>query len=235
MATRALVLVHDPADGRRDRIPGALIPALAARDIVHDVTSFVDGRDPAPVLGGYDLVVVMGSHEAADDDRVPWLAPELAFVTAALDRGCPVLGICFGGQLLARALHGTVTRAARPERGFTTVESDDPELVRPGPWMQLHADSFTPPPGAREIARNASGAQAFLAGKALGLQFHPEITVDSFESWIERWAATGNLPHNGAGGLDVDALRSDVARHESDSVRACDHLVGTFCSRYLGS
>jgi GMP synthase-like glutamine amidotransferase len=233
MATRALVLVHDPDEGRRDRLPGALLPALAARDIKHEVSCFVGGREPEPDLDLVDLVVVLGSHESVNDRRVSWLAAEIAFVTSAVARGLPVLGICFGGQLLARSLNGIVSRADRPETGFTTVESADPELVPPGPWMQLHSDSFTTPPSAAEIARNASGVQAFVAGKVLGVQFHPETTLDSFDSWIDRWTATGDLPEDAAGRLDVEALRSDVARNEQHTVRLCDQLVGTFCARNL--
>ncbi|HZE33187.1 MAG TPA: type 1 glutamine amidotransferase [Actinoallomurus sp.] len=234
MTTRALVLVHDPAKERRDRVPGALTPALATRGIGHDVASLVDGHEPEPDLAVYDLVVVLGSQESAYDRGVPWLARELAFVTSAVERGLPILGICFGGQLLARSLNGTVTRAARPELGFTTVESDDPDLVPRGPWMQFHADSFTPPPVATEIARNAVGSQAFVAGKVLGVQFHPEITLDGFDSWTERWAASGESPGHGEAGLDIDALRREVADNERHSVRGCDRLIGTFCARYLG-
>jgi GMP synthase (glutamine-hydrolysing) len=233
MSQRALVLVHDPAADRRDRIPGALAPALAARDVEPDVVSLVGGTERRPGLDGYDLVVVMGSHESVYDRTVPWLADERALVAAALTRGLPVLGICFGAQLLAQCLGGTVARAARPEIGFTAVESDDPDLVPRGPWMQFHGDSFTPPPTVTEIARNGSGSQAFVAGTALGVQFHPEITLDSFDSWVERWTADGEPPGNAVGGVDLDTLRRDVARNEQHSVRLCDRLVGTFCARQL--
>ncbi|WP_329240324.1 type 1 glutamine amidotransferase [Actinoallomurus sp. NBC_01490] len=230
MATRALVLVHDPAESRLHRIPGALIPALARRDIEHDVASFVAGHGPEPGLDGYDLLVVMGAGKSVYDQSVPWIADELAFVGSAVERELPVLGICFGGQLLAQCLNGTVTRAARSEIGFTLVDSDDPDLIPCGPWMQFHADSFTPPPAAREIARNAAGSQAFVVGRALGVQFHPEITLDSFSSWTERWTADGES----LGNLDIDALRHEVAHHERRSVSICDQLVGAFCARHLG-
>jgi GMP synthase (glutamine-hydrolysing) len=233
MPTRALVLVHDPAEDRRDRIPGALTPALTARDIHLDVVSLVGGTERRPNPDRYDLVVVMGSHESVYDRTVPWLADELALVTSALARGLPALGICFGAQLLATVLGGTVARAARPEVGLTEVESDDLDLVPRGPWMQLHSDSFTPPRTATEIARNASGSQAFVAGRVLGVQFHPEVTPDSFDSWIERWAADGTPPRNGGGSLDLYALRRDVARNEQNSAGSCDRLVDAFCARYL--
>ncbi|MGH3170689.1 MAG: type 1 glutamine amidotransferase [Trebonia sp.] len=231
MPDRALVLVHDPAADRRERIPGALIPALSARDIKHDVMSFVAGNEPEPELDAYDLLVVMGSKESAYDDAVPWLGPEIAFVGAAVERGLPVLGICFGAQLLARHLGGTARPAVRAEFGFTAVGSDDPELVPRGPWMQFHSDSFVPPAGT-EIARNAAGSQAFASGKTLGVQFHPEVTADSFDAWLERWAAGGETPTR-APAAGVAALRSAVARHERDGVLLCDRLVGAFWARAL--
>jgi GMP synthase-like glutamine amidotransferase len=227
MTTRALLIVHDAHPARRDRIPGGLLPALSTRDIKHDVLSFAGDGEPVPGdARDYDLVVVLGSSESAYDDTVPWLADEIAFVSAAVERGLPVLGICFGGQLLARIAGGTVGRARRPEIGFTTVDSADPELIPPGPWMQFHGDAFVPPAGT-EIARNASGSQAFTLGKVLGVQFHPEITVDSFDSWsVHR--------HTGRGGPDLAALRAEIAAEEDRCVRLCDGLVGTFCARYVG-
>jgi GMP synthase-like glutamine amidotransferase len=232
MTTRALVLVHDPAARRRERIPGALVPALSRRDIKHDVMSFVTGREAEPDIRDYELLVVMGSRESAYDDSVRWLGRELAFVGSAIRCGLPVLGICFGAQLLARHLGGTVQPAVRGEHGYTAVETDDSQVVPGGPWMQFHSDSFVPPAGT-EIARNAVGSQAFADGKVLGVQFHPEVTADSFDSWLERRAAEGEAP---AGGPDLDlrAPRAAVARHERDGVILCDRLIGTFCARHVG-
>ncbi|MFI5612670.1 type 1 glutamine amidotransferase [Amycolatopsis sp. NPDC051903] len=227
MANRALILVHDPAPGRRERVPGAIAPALSTRDIKHEVVSLVaeDAPDPAD----HDLLVVMGSSESAADDAVPWLAKELAFVRAVVERGVPTLGVCFGGQLLARVLGGSVGRAALPEFGFTTVETDDAELVPAGPWLQFHSDAFVPPPGT-ELARNASGSQAFATGKVLGLQFHPEMTADTFASWRERWAAAGWAPGSE---VDVERLRADIAAGEARGLELCDRLVGAFCAATL--
>lgn len=230
---RALILVHDPAEDRRSRIPGALLPALTCRGVPYDIHSFVD-RDlpePQPDLTRYTMLIVMGSHESAHDDDVPWLPSEFDFVTAALARRIPVLGICFGSQLLARALGGSVSSSSHPERGFTSITSDDTDLVPAGPWMQLHQDVFTVPPTAQEIARNDNAAQAFTDGISLGVQFHPEVTVDSFESWVERWVSSGAIERLRSEGLDIDSLRSEIARHERDSVDACDQLLGAFYMR----
>lgn len=226
MPGRALVLVHDPAPDRRDRIPGALLPAFSSRDIEHDVACFTTGQDRVPDSVEYGLLVIMGSEASAYDDRVDWLLPEREFVASALSRGLPALGICFGGQLLARVLGGTVARAPRGEFGYSTVTTNDSELVPSGPWLQFHADAFVPPEGT-ELAQNTIGSQAFLAGCALGVQFHPETTSDSFAAWEERWRAVGKRQR-----VDLDAIRSQVARNEEATIRQCDQLVGTFISRY---
>jgi GMP synthase (glutamine-hydrolysing) len=227
MTIRALVLSHDPDEHRRERAPGALLPALSTRDIKYDVASLVVGEEPDPA--DFDMLVVLGSSNSAYDDTVPWLAAEMALVGAAVERGLPTLGICFGGQLLARVLGGSVGPAALGEHGYTSVDTTDPDLVPRGPWMQFHSDAFIPPPGT-EIARNESGCQAFTDGKVLGLQFHPETTVDSFDSWTRRWAADGVVP---GAGLDIAGLRAEIARHERHTTILCDRLVGAFCARNL--
>ncbi|MCZ4519435.1 type 1 glutamine amidotransferase [Rhodococcus ruber] len=234
---RAIILVHDPAEDRRNRIPGALLPALASRHVPYDVHSFVDSenQEPRPDLTEYSMLIVMGSHESAHDDSVPWIPIEFDFVSAAVDSHVPVLGICFGSQLLARVLGGTVSASTHPERGFTKISSDDLDLVPEGPWMQLHQDAFTVPPSSREIARNDSAPQAFTDGTNLGVQFHPEITVDSFDSWVERWIASGALTQFQEQGIDIDTMRTEISRHEADSIRACDQLLGTFHRNSLRS
>ena len=118
-----------------------------------------------------------------------------------------MLGLCFGGQALAAALGGTVERAPRPELGWTEIETDEPELVPPGPWLEWHYERFTTPPGATEIARTAAATQAFRHGRHLGVQFHPESTVEIVERWAasdrDRLAALGH--GDGAALIGVDA------------------------------
>jgi hypothetical protein len=98
-----------------------------------------------------------------------------------------VFGICFGAQALARALGGSVVRAAHPEIGWTSIDSDVPELIEAGPWFQWHSDRFTLPPGAVELARNAVAVQAYRVGRSLGVQFHPEVA----RAGIARWVGNG--------------------------------------------
>jgi GMP synthase-like glutamine amidotransferase len=129
-----------------------------------------------------DAVVALGSDRSVHASRDPWIAEQVAFLRAAHDAGVPVVGICFGGQALAAALGGAVSRAPETEIGWIDVEGDD---GYGGRWFTWHEDIFDLPPGATELARAASGPQAFAVGASVGLQFHPEVTPAIVEDWLD--------------------------------------------------
>jgi GMP synthase-like glutamine amidotransferase len=171
-----------------------------------------------------DLVVVMGSAHAAYDDSLPWLAPELEFLRRMDAQGTPVLGVCFGGQALSRALGGTVARAARPERGFVELQGDLPAHR----WMEFHYDTFTLPPGADLVARNETGVQAFRKGPHLGLQFHPEITPDVFATWRESWPS--EFAAAVAAEVDIAAISAEIETRADELAAQCRALLARFCA-----
>lgn len=192
---------------------------------VADPAVEVDLPDPA----GFDVVVPLGSRWAAYDDRLPWVAAEMTMVRRALDAGAGVLGVCFGGQLLARTLGGTVARSPHPEIGWHEVRSSDPGLMPRGPWFQWHFDRFTVPPGARLIAENVCAPQAFVSGRAVGVQFHPELDGDLLELWISG-DTDGDIDRLG---LDADRLRERTRTEVDDAARRLRLLVRGFL-RLLG-
>lgn len=144
------------------------------------------GEVAFPDPADYDVIVPLGARWPVYDDalRRTWLGAETQLVCDAAGAGVALLGICFGGQLLAQAFGGSVARAAVPEIGWYDVESDRPEMVPGGPWFQWHFDRWTVPPGAIEIARTANSSQAFVLGRSLALQFHPEINNPLLELWL---------------------------------------------------
>jgi len=129
-------------------------------------------------------IVVLGSVESTNDPDVGWVAPERTFVIAAVAHDVPVLGVCFGGQLLSQALGGRVVPSPRPEAGWLSIASDEPGLVAPGPWLLWHNEAVELPPGAVVLARNDVAIQAYAQGRHLGVQFHPEVTPAIVGSWI---------------------------------------------------
>jgi GMP synthase-like glutamine amidotransferase len=175
---RLLVIEHE-----LDAPAGLLGPWARARGLALS-TIHLGGGDPLPArLPDAAGVVVLGSERTAFDDAVPWLHGELSLVRQALADGVPLLGICFGGQVLARALGARVYRLPEPEIGWVRVASEHPGLAA-GPWLEWHRDGFDLPQGARELATGGASVQAFSIGPHLGLQFHPEATEPITGAWL---------------------------------------------------
>lgn len=174
----------------------------------------------------YDVIVPMGAPWSVYDEATigAWILEELGVLRRAHEAGVPVLGICFGGQALASALGGAVERAPEPEIGWYDVDSDEPGLVEGGPWFQWHHDRWTPPPGARTLARTALAPQAFVLGRSLALQFHPELTVAQLQGWYGNGGRTYLDEH----GHDADALMARTVAEAPAAAERSRRLVGRF-------
>ena len=146
-------------------------------------------------LPGHDEVagaVVMGGPMNVDEvERFPALAAEREWLAEAVERGMPVLGVCLGAQLLARALGAEVRPGEAPEIGFASVEVTDPEdpllggLAPRTEVLHWHGDVFDLPDGAEHLASSERTAcQAFRAGNAWGVLFHPEADFALVEAWL---------------------------------------------------
>ena len=220
---RTLILAN-----RNDADAGFVGDALLARGASLDLALREDDS-PLPDPAGYDLVLSLGSEWSVYWDHIaPQVEREAALLRAAAEAGQPVLGLCFGGQLLAHALGGSVQRAPVPELGWHSIESDVPDLIPSGPYVQWHSDRFVLPPGARELARSAAAPQAFTLGSALGLQFHPEATPEV----VRRWCV-GGLEELALGGVDPVAFATE-ADEQSEAARArADLIVASFLSGAL--
>lgn len=184
-----------------------------------------------PSLEGIDLVVAMGSGWSTYWDHVadPVLA-EQSLIADAVARQIPVLGVCFGAQQLSVALGGEVTKAQSPEIGWFSVENVPetahlaPKCLSEGLWMQWHSDRFSVPAGATVLAQSPVGPQAILCGRALGLQFHPEVT----ESIVHMWSSGDGNEELAAVSLSPDQLLHDTRHNIDDAARRCDELVAWF-------
>lgn len=221
---RALILQHEEPTP-----PGLVTDWLGGHGA--DVEAFridVDDRDLDPTA--YDLVVSLGSEFAAFDDSKPFVPREVRLLRRAVEAEVPVLGLCFGGQLLARVLGGEVFRSSVAEIGWVPIRSSDPDLVPTGPWFQWHFDSFSVPPGADLIAETDAGPQAFAAGRSLGLQFHPEVTPEIMDDWVRVYRHELD-----ADGVDPDALLAETKRRAPESRRMALQLLEGFLSRVARS
>jgi GMP synthase-like glutamine amidotransferase len=213
----ALVVQHEqPTPG------GYVNQWLEDRAAAQDVYR-IDVEDREVNAADYDLIVSLGSEFAAFDDSIPWLDREKRLLLGAADRDVPGLGICFGGQLLARVLGGSSFKGEQSEIGWLPVRSMDHDVIPEGPWFQWHFDTFTPPPGARLIADSAVGPQAYLIGRSLGLQFHPEVTPQIVDVWVR-----ANRHELDQEGVDPDGLLEETNRLASRSRDAAWRLFDGF-------
>jgi GMP synthase-like glutamine amidotransferase len=166
--------------------PPALLGEWCAERGLTYVVSHSWHGDPLPDPREYAFIASLGSKFNPRDTHEPVVVAELELMRRAIEHDVPILGLCFGGQMLAAALGGECVRAEAPELGWVTIESDDPGLVPTGPWLEWHYDRFTVPDGATVIARNQHCTQAFVHGPHLGTQFHPESTVEVVAGWARK-------------------------------------------------
>ena len=217
--TRVLVLRHHEEDS-----PGLVGDAFAARGAAVETHLYPDDG-PLPELGGYDHLVVLGSTASVYETK-DWIAAEVDWLRRV---PLPVLGICFGAQLLSASFGGKVERAPVYEIGWVRVERaprlspDDPE-IGPGPWFQLHGDRCILPASAHLLASNDVGVQAFAIGRHLGVQFHPELDTAQLKRWLE----SGGRELVIHAGRDPDTLLQETAREEPSARKRAEQLVGAY-------
>jgi GMP synthase (glutamine-hydrolysing) len=197
-----LVIQHAPWES-----PGLITPVLAGTAPmvpVRTATVLDERRPELPATRDLAGLVVMGGPMNADDDaRHPGLAAERRLLADAVDADVPVLAVCLGMQLLARALGAAVHPEAGTEIGFDPVDvlADDPVLAPLGPRphvLHWHSDAADLPDGATLLASTpTTPVQAFRAGSALGLQFHLEMSADLVTEWLVAPPMVADLARHG--------------------------------------
>jgi GMP synthase (glutamine-hydrolysing) len=189
---------------------------------------------PDPAQAEHDIAVVYGGPQSANDGpETPYIQDELDFIRAWSDRERPLLGLCLGAQLLAKAYGGKV--GPHPEGlneiGYADVAPTAAGRdVLPGPMRvyHWHTEGFEVPEGGELLARGeVFPNQAFRMGThAYGLQFHPETTVEIFTSWMTEASHMLDWP----GAQPREAQLQDAQTHDP---RLAAWLDG-FMSWWLG-
>lgn len=153
----------------------------------------IDQNDALPATAeDFSGLVFMGGPMSVNDD-LPWIPPVLSLIREAVTKDIPVLGHCLGGQLMAKAMGGTVGRNPVKEIGWgeLTVPYDDEArrwfgATRHFLGFHWHGEAFSIPPGAMPILSSAYCAnQAFTMGKHLGFQCHIEMTAEMVRTWCD--------------------------------------------------
>ncbi|MEI6737080.1 MAG: type 1 glutamine amidotransferase [Pseudomonadota bacterium] len=200
----------------------------------------IDHNDQIPsALTNYAGFVFMGGPMSVND-KLPWIPAILDLIRNALHENKPCLGHCLGGQLIAKALGGVISKNPVKEIGWNPVQIDDNPAARQ--WLgddlvdnrdfttfQWHGETFTIPPGATRIMTgDACANQAFVIGKSIGMQCHVEMTQKLIQAWCRDWESEHVDPQLPSV-QTPDEMMAEMRDNLVELNRIADRLYGTWC------
>ena len=193
--------------------PGYFATYLERRSIAWQLVALDTGERVPRDARKFAGLVFMGGPMSVNDE-LPWVGSALELARDAVRKDVPLLGHCLGGQLISKALGGTVGATPVKEIGWGEVRVADNEVARE--WLgdaqtflsfHWHGETFTIPPGATRVMENPHCAnQGFALGKHFGMQCHVEMTDELVRSWL----ATG--------AEEIAASRASPAVQEPDEI-----------------
>jgi GMP synthase (glutamine-hydrolysing) len=230
---RILVFQHVPHE-----ILGTLDPLLREAGFRIRYLNFGRQPDARPEIDHYHGLVVLGGPMNCDEtDRYPHLAVEADAIRAAIHQGMPVLGICLGAQLIARALGAQVTANPVKEIGWydltpTDAGAQDPlfrHFAGTEKIFQWHGDTFAIPHGAVHLAQSPSCAhQAFRYGENVyGFQFHLEVDEPMIGRWLHAPVMARELEDLGPD-YSAERILSDTPHHIGRSLALGQAVFGEY-------
>jgi GMP synthase (glutamine-hydrolysing) len=230
---RMLVFQHVPHE-----ILGTLDPLLRDAGFRIRYVNFGRQADARPDVDRYHGLVVLGGPMNCDEvSRYPHLGVEIEAIRAAIGKGMPVLGICLGGQLIARALGALVARSGEKEIGWYDV-TPTAEGARDALFsrfagtekiFQWHGDTFDIPDGAVHLAHSANCPnQAFRYGdNVYALQFHLEVDEPLIARWLHTPVMAREIECLGPG-FDPQRIMAETHRHITRSLELGQALFGHY-------
>jgi len=232
MKKRVLIIQQAAHEG-----PGVFAPLLKESNLAADFCRPYRGEPVPDSVDGYGALIVLGGPMGLDEqERYPFLGKEIALIQQAIAEGVPLLGICLGAQLIARAAGATISKGPEKEVGWyplrlTDAGRGDPLLAgmeEEFTVFQWHGDTFDIPDGADNLAASPLFPhQAIRVGRhAYGLQFHLEVTEEMVGEWLE---VNGKELASLKGVIDGDAIATETSR----AIGALNRRGKLFFSRFL--
>ncbi|MEO5573266.1 MAG: type 1 glutamine amidotransferase [Gammaproteobacteria bacterium] len=214
--------------------PGYFASYLDSRKLPYELVCIDAGDAISQRVDDVSGLVFMGGPMSVNDD-LPWIRQELGLIRRAADISMPVLGHCLGGQLISKALGGSVTENPDKEIGWHPVQVVDNEAARD--WLaelpdefevfHWHGETFSLPQHAAPLLRSGYCAnQAFTIGNMLALQCHIEMTAAMVEEWIKD---SYEFP---SGSLSVQSL-PEIRQNLPAKIDRLQHLARILYNRWL--
>lgn len=230
---RLLVVQHDLDDSMND-LAG---PLAKARLHIDPWCTFVDAEPPASVEE-YDGILSMGALASVSEEADHlWMQNERRVMEQALARGIPVLGVCFGAQILAAVAGGEFRRAPQEAIGWCTVDMEPDAINDPlfaGLGSQFHAfqyhyDTFTQPNNSTILGRSGDIIEAYRVGQnAWGIQFHIEANPAVVYAWLGTYRQEME-----AAGVDIDQMRELTATYADEYREKALGLSSAFAKQVM--
>ena len=213
---------------------GTLGESLIQRGAELSIWRSWSSEQAVPVEHDYSSVIILGgSMNACEDDKFPHLSQTVELIRQFHAADKPVMGVCLGAQLIARAFGARVHSLDRPEIGFSPLRVMSDAEVAPEAWlrscppdlhcMQWHSDTFELPEQATLLMTNdVCQNQAFRIGSTIyGFQFHPEVTPEMVMSWLVMNTAEIETDYPNL----EQRLRQQVQRYAEQSAQFADEVA----------
>ena len=165
------------------------------KDLLYKKINGINDELAALDLAAVSGLVIMGGRYSVNDEHI-WITDEIKFIQEAIEKEIPMMGVCFGAQMISKALGTEVCKAKNMEAGWHTINSNTSKLAESHALkldnsfeiFEWHEDTFSIPDGATPLfsGRNIEN-QGYLYGNVLAMQFHLEMTENMVHEWLSRY------------------------------------------------